>query len=116
MATLSREQRARRERVELELTGDRSGSRRHRELAAFARYCIARLEREIGETGHWFVRVGPCVGGFRTTIYVANGDYTAEVAATGFDGALAIWDAMCHLEQRLREACARRVGREFDVG
>jgi len=48
------------------------------------------------------------MGGFSTTVTVDGGAYRAEIAATGFDGPLAIWDAMCRIEQMLREAKARR--------
>ena len=116
MPILSQELRERRERVELELIGDRDGSRRHRELSAFARYCIARIERELGDVGHWFVRVAPGIGGFTSTIAVERGSCRTEVVATGFDGPLAIWDAMCRIEQGLREAHAHRLRHHFDVG
>lgn len=107
MATLLR-QRGRGGRVELELVGQSGDSRRHRELVAFARYCITRIERELGELGHWRLKVTPTMGGFSTTVTVDGGAYRAEIAATGFDGPLAIWDAMCRIEQMLREAKARR--------
>lgn len=98
------ELRGRRNRVELVLAGDRAGSRRHRELVAFARYCITRIERQIGETGHWMVHVAPAAGGFKSMIVVAN----TEAVATGFDAPLAIWDAMCRVEERLLSARGTR--------
>lgn len=71
-------------------------------MAAFVYYCVARIERELGDAGRWIVRVAPGVGGFTSTIAVENGTRT-EVTANGFDGPLAVWDAMCRIEQRLRE-------------
>jgi hypothetical protein len=35
--------------------------------------------------------------------------------ATGFDGPLAIWNAMCRIEQSLRELRGRWLGQTFDL-
>ncbi len=94
--------------------GDRGQSRRHRELAAFVHYCVARIERELGDVGRWTVRVTPTVGGFTSTVAVEAGSRT-EVIANGFDGPLSIWDAMCRVEQALRETRGRRCLGELDL-
>jgi hypothetical protein len=107
MPLIPREQRERRGRIELQLVGEKGTSRRHRELAAFVYYCVARIECELGDVGRWVVHVTPAVGGFTSTVAVENGSHT-EVVANGFDGPLAIWDAMCRIEQALRDARGRR--------
>jgi hypothetical protein len=99
MTTSSARRRAKRERVELQLLhGDG-----RRELGAFARYCVGRIERDHGELDYWLVRVAPIIGGFTSTVTVRGRMYATEVTANGFDGALAIWEAMCRIEQRLHE-------------
>jgi len=67
-----------------------------------------RIERELGDIDRWIVLVMPAVGCFQTTVTVHDADYTTKAVATGFDAALSIWDAMCRLEQDLREARSRR--------
>lgn len=86
---------------------ERAGSRQHRELGAFARYCILRVERELGERETWLVEVSPSVGGYTCVIAVSDRDRRFTERGIGFDGPLAIWEAMCRLEQRLREAPKR---------
>jgi hypothetical protein len=90
---------------------EHADARRTRELGAFARYCVSRIEHDLGEAERWLVKVTPTVGGFTSLVAVQDNDYSAEAVAYGFDGALAIWDAMCRLEQGLREARAQRVER-----
>lgn len=74
-----------------------------RELGAFARYCILRVERELGECEHWLVDISLSLAGYASRIAVDDHGLVFEEEATGRDGALATWDAMCRLEQRLRE-------------
>ena len=73
MPLIPREHRERRERIELQLVGDEAKSRRHRELAAFVHYCVARIERELGDVGRWIVHLAPAVGGFTSTVAVEHG-------------------------------------------
>ena len=94
-------------RIHLQLHHELEGSRRHRELAAFVTYCIGRIERDLGQAEQWHVTVGPSVGGFTAVIAVRHPPYESEAKASGFDGPLAVWDAMCTLEQRLRESRVR---------
>jgi hypothetical protein len=72
-------------------------------VTAFARYCVARIERDLGEVEHWSVALAPTTGGFQARVEVHDRRGYTEASATGHDGALAIWDAMCRMEQRLRE-------------
>jgi hypothetical protein len=92
-----------RARVDLQVLHHPAGSRAEREIAAWARYCVGRIEGDLGTVEQWTVRVAPSPSGFTATVEVRDPTYGGEVSAEGFDGALAIWDAMCRLEQRLRE-------------
>lgn len=104
------------ETVDFVLADERAGPRGRRELAAFARYCVDRIERELGDVGHWFVHVTPCAGGFMSTIEVADDGDGVAVVATGLDGGLAIWDAMCRIEQHLRETRSGRRRHQLSPG
>ena len=99
--------RARRARVEVQLH-DGAGTRQVRELGAFVRYCVSRIERELGEIDRWIVRIIPAGGQFASLIAVRDGAGEIEATGVGLDGALAAWDALCKLEQLLREARVRR--------
>jgi len=91
-----------------EVSGVDSCSRRDRELIAFTRYCAARIERQLGRIGRWAVHVAPAEGSVTATITIRGTSYSGQVVAAGVDGPIAVWEAMCRLEQRLREA--RSVG------
>jgi hypothetical protein len=81
-----------------------ASARQQRELTAFARYCVARLERELGELDRWVVTANlDPRGGFTSTVSVHRGVGEVEAHGTGQDGTLAIWDALCNIEQTLRE-------------
>lgn len=86
-------------------------SRSRHELAGFARYCINRIEGELGEHPRWDVTIGISQSGFRTQIVLEQVGLTLETRSVGHDAALAVWDAMCRLEQMLRE---RRGARAHD--
>lgn len=96
-----------RTRVELQLHHG-AGARQYRELGAFVRYCVSRIERDLGEIEHWSVTISPSGGEFFSVVAVNDGDEAIEAIGTGMDGPLAAWEALCRLEQRLREARARR--------
>lgn len=100
-------ERAKRARVELQLHSG-AGERQYRELGAFVRYCVSRIERELGEIGHWAVTIAPAGGEFTSVVAIQDGAETIASTGTGMDGPLAAWEALCRLEQRLREARARR--------
>jgi hypothetical protein len=80
-----------------------AGAKHERELLAFARYCIQRIEGEIGERQHWMVEVDIKLRRFIARIAVQHQGLTIEARGDGHDGPLAIWDAMCRVEQMLRE-------------
>jgi hypothetical protein len=77
--------------------------KQHRELGAFARYCIQRLERELGERETWIVDVTPSVTGHTSKVMVSDRGTNICDEGTGHDSTLAIWEAMCRVEQRLRD-------------
>lgn len=99
--------RAQRARVELQLHRG-AGARQYRELGAFVRYCVSRIERELGQIEHWSVTIAPASGKFTSVVAVQDGSDTIESKGTGMDGPLAAWEALCRLEQLLRESRARR--------
>lgn len=99
--------RAKRARVEVQLH-DGAGDRQYRELGAFVRYCISRIERELGEIPRWSVRIVPAAGSFTSIIAIQDGADLLEARGVGLDGALAAWEALCKLEQLLRESRAHR--------
>jgi hypothetical protein len=96
-----------RSRVELQLHQG-AGIRQYRELGAFVRYCVSRIERELGEIEHWSVTIAPAGGEFTSVVAVQDAGDAIESTGTGMDGPLAAWEALCRLEQRLREARACR--------
>lgn len=82
----------------------RARRRPHREPGAFAHSYVLRMEREPGERETWTVQVAPDAGvGYQTRITVRKSGAVLEASGSGQDGALATWDAMCRLEQTLRE-------------
>lgn len=107
MMSKSVRERTRRDRIELQLD-DHASARQHRELGAFVRYCVIRIERELGEPERWVVRIVPADTGFQSTVSVQDGEVALRSTGSGLDGALAVWDALCSLEQALREARARQ--------
>jgi hypothetical protein len=93
---------ARRSRIQVKLPGW-ARPRQQRELTAFARFCIARLERELGEL-EWVVTTVPeARGGFTSTVSAKQAGHEVESRGVGHDATLAIWDALCNIEQTLRE-------------
>jgi hypothetical protein len=90
------------ERIAVALPRDAS-TKQVRELGAFARYCIQRLERDLGTCGAWVVTIKISPRGFSSHVQVRHAGAVIEETSAGQDGALATWYAMCRLEQRLRE-------------
>jgi hypothetical protein len=119
MESKSARDRTARERIQLQLD-EYASARQHRELGAFVRYCVIRIERELGEPERWMVRIAPSGSGFASTVAVQDSGLALESTGSGLDGALAVWDALCSLEQALREARARQSprfsGEQFDHG
>ena len=94
------------DRILVELPGGAS-QRQHRELGAFVRFCVFRLEREFGEL-RWLVRVQPANGNFACFVAVNDRNCIVESRGGGFDHTLAIWEALSNVEQGLRESRAIR--------
>jgi len=91
--------------VRTEINGDANSE----ELASFASFCAARIARDLCGIEHWDLYV---VGGLEqadAVIRVRVGGNTVEARASAGDPANAIWNAMCRVEQPLREAVAGRV-------
>ncbi len=107
METRAAREQARRARIELYLPMHAS-KRQYVELGAFVRFCVTRLERELGELERWIVKIDLEDGRFQSTIIVDAGSVALRATGSGLDGTLAVWDALAHLEQDLREARARR--------
>ncbi len=76
---------------------------RHRELRAFAVFCIARMERELAGIDSWVLRVRPGQRGFEALVAVSLRGHIIEQLGAGRDATLAVWDSLCNVEQLLRE-------------
>jgi hypothetical protein len=85
-------------RVDMELVGPPSSYTQ--ELGAFVRYCVFRIERELGAAEHWSVTIAPARAGYVATVRVLDLVRTEG----GRDASLAAWSAMCRIEEILREA------------
>ena len=102
--------RTRRSRIHVELPVWAS-TRQSRELSAFARFCVARIERELGELDRWTVSTqAEARGGFSATVVAHHHDVAHEARGGGPDATLAIWDALCNLEPELRDVVAAEGG------
>lgn len=77
--------------------------KQERELGAFVRYCIQRIEKDLGERQQWRVEIDLGGRGYSALVEVLHLGLQCETKGYGHDGALAIWDAMCRIEQLLRE-------------
>lgn len=77
--------------------------RRRRKPEASARYCIQRIEGERGEQASWIVHIVPSQGGHASHFAILQRGGTLDDHGDAQDGALATWDAMCLIEQRMRE-------------
>lgn len=79
-------------------------TRQRRELGAFARYCAQRIERDLGVLDQWTVSVVTGARGEYATVVSVRRHWELEGRGVGPDAVLTIWDAMCRLEQAVREA------------
>ncbi len=90
----------------------RSTSIRHqRELDGFVRYCALRIEKELGQRECWTVRITTSGAIYSSRVTSEHLGIELEATGTGPDAELATWDAMCRVEQQLRERRAGSVGR-----
>ena len=81
--------------------------RQRRDLGAFARYCARRIERELGTTERWSVTLSAGAGiQYASSVSVPDAHGPIVGRGGSADAVLAIWEAMCQLEQRLREHLA----------
>lgn len=90
--------------VKAEINGDANRD----ELASFAGICASRISRDLRGVHGWELYV---VGGLEqadAVIRVRVGGETVEARATAIDAANAIWNAMCRIEQPIRDAVAAR--------
>src|SRR5688572_11400456 len=78
-------------------------ARHERELGAFARYCVQRIEKDLGERQQWYVEIDVRRPGYAARVEVVHLGFVLETRGQGPDGPLAIWDAMCRIEQELRD-------------
>lgn len=86
----------------------RASDSQRKEYSAIARYCVTRVEHELGALDAWFVRLGPVEDKYACTIVVHDHGCAIETTSTEVDGALAIWDAVREIEQVLRDVRASR--------
>jgi len=77
--------------------------KQERELGAFARYCVQRIEKDLGERQQWLVEIDLKNRSYSALVEVHHFGSTLESRGYGHDGPLAVWDAMCRIEQELRE-------------
>jgi hypothetical protein len=90
--------------VRAEINGDANRD----ELTSFAGFCAGRIARDLRGIESWDLYV---VGGLEqadVVIRVRVGCETVEARATAIDAANAIWNAMCRIEQPIRDAVAAR--------
>lgn len=91
------------ERLEIELHRGAS-PRQKRELGAFVRYCVERIERDLGVQERWAVRITmSSATGYTSSVEVRGPGLSLESSGSGTDGVLATWDAIGRVEQLLRE-------------
>ena len=81
-----------------------TSSKQERELGAFARYCVQRIEKDLGERQQWVVEIDLGGRGYSAVVEVQHRGTQLETRGYGQDGPLAIWDAMCRMEQELRHS------------
>ena len=88
-------------RVDVRMPANTS-AKQERELGAFVRYCVQRIEKELGER-QWLVEIDLGGRGYSAFVEVQHHGVAIETRGLGQDGPLAIWDAMCRIEQELRD-------------
>lgn len=92
---------------------ERTSPRQRRELGAFVRYCVFRMERELGEL-RWLVAIAPAQGGFTCSVAVTFDNLLIESQGRGFDGVCAAWDALTRVARAVRESRGDRSRGETD--
>lgn len=75
------------------------------ELTTFAEYCTARIERSVPRpTDRWRISLSLDGTAFVAFAIAVTNDALVHARGTGREPAYAIWDALCRVEQPLREA------------
>jgi hypothetical protein len=92
-------------RAELRLPPPVSGGQKQDDLVAFAGYCAARISRDLTGIEAWdLFLVGGIDGQADAVVRVHVRGEVVEARASECDPAHAIWNAMCRIEQPLRDA------------
>jgi hypothetical protein len=94
-----------RERIAVQRPGNVSSRKRRKDhqLGGCAPYCILRVAGALGEPKPWVVHIVPARGGYASHIAFADRGVMIAEQGSGQDGTLATWDAMCRVEQRMRQ-------------
>jgi hypothetical protein len=92
-------------RAELRLPPPVSGGQNEDDLVAFAGYCAARIARDLTGIDGWDLYLVAAIDGQADAVVRAHlrGE-VVEARARECDPAHAIWNAMCRIEQPLRDA------------
>lgn len=78
--------------------------RRRFELAEFERYCGDRIQRDQGiAIDGWIVQLAPEPDGWRARVTAHVAGMRVEAVGHAMLPDAAIWEAMCRIEQPLRE-------------
>lgn len=98
--------------ADLRLAPPTSGSATSADLIAFATYCAEHIARDLRGIARWELFLASSMDGQTDAIIRAHVGADAianavEARASACDPAVAIWEAMCDLEQPLRFAVSR---------
>ena len=92
-----------RERIAVELPPQASKAQQH-QLRAFVRHCVQRIEMELGPHERWAIRIEiKSASGYTSIVEVHHLGVMLGTTGNGSDGEVATWEAMCRVEQLLRE-------------
>jgi ribosome-associated translation inhibitor RaiA len=80
----------------------------YRELGAFVRECIDRLERTFGQARWWTIKIDLHRVCYSCELTAELDHSLVQASGTGFDGAIAGWEAFRKIEGSLRKAHALR--------
>ena len=72
------------------------------------RDCISRIERKLGPAEQWTIKIVPRDVCFCAELTVHDARAIVRADGTGFDGAVAAWEAFAEVELLLREHRALR--------
>jgi len=93
--------------ADLRLAPPTNGSPTSADLIAFASYCAEHITRDLRGIGRWELFLASSLDGQADAIIRAHvGTNVVEARASACDPAMAIWEAMCDVEQPIRFAVA----------